>query len=604
MLPHLRSDLSIERTEQSGQVQYLVTEPSQGRSYRLYEVEYLIAKMFDGQTEPQKVLSRAQSELGFDASEDDFQRFIEQLIELGFVYGGAAPSGAASTEAPSEAMFNNHAGSTMEHEKERLVRSGVLHIKQGLFGQARDHFLAAKKSDPTDGKIAVMLNHFDVVGDDNGPSELEYLWKQTSNQYPELCAEIGAPGDGVAPIPVEDEAGRERAVRRPSRQSWVTVGVSALCLALLVVVGLGVRSILFPPQKQVTLDRVRTQKTNVYFSVQAVERAPKRQWSLKFGKPGTVTELVAKTGETVKAGKIVARLQLPAAQEKAFKVAHAQRLTLEKTFIALSLQVERDLAIVNDKQAAVQVLKANLESARTAGQRREAAAFEKRIVLANKELAKLRAQTLKPRQLKDKIDKQVKAAVQAEDKLVAASEWAFLRAPQDAVVAKVDFRLGGKASEASELLLVDRSALHLTFTGNDVRLQGAQKGGGAKVTTGLGSVVTGTLLDLQPNKFVVEVGTSLEEFAKGEVGDIRWLKETVNDALVVPASAKQGEDWLWTVSGGRAYKQKVVWLDARGKDAFIRSGVKTGDLVIAGPEDIWPALQEGDHVVAQEAVVP
>lgn len=599
MFPLLRSDLSIEKTDQSGQVQYLITEPTQGRSYRLYEVEYLIAKMFDGQTDPKAALLRAQSELGFDANEEDFTRFIEQLVELGFI---SEPT-AGTVAAPSTAIFSEAPADSLEHEKERLVRSGLLHVKQGLFAQARDHFLAAKKCDASDGKIAVMLNHFDVVGEDNGPSELEYLWKQSSHLYPELCAEIGNPGSGVAPIPVEHEAGRERSVR-PQRNWTSILGMSVLALALLAVVGFGVRATLFPSRKLVVLDRARAQKVNTYFDAQVKERLPKRKWVQKFGKAGVVAEVRHKSNEAVKAGKVVARLALPAPLEKSYKAARTQRQVLEKTQLALSLQVERELAAVNDKVAALQALKDKLKAAKDGGQRKDAAALDKRVAAASKDLAKARAQSLKPRTMKDKIDKQVRAAEAVEAKVIAAAGWAFIRAPEDSVLAEVGVRAGGKATESSEIVFVDRAAIHFVFAGKDERLKSLQKGGGARLQSGQGIMVSGTMVESADGRYVVEVDTELEEFGRGDAKEVLLVKEVINDAVVVAASAKVDDESVWIQGGEQVYRKKVTWIEVRGKDAFARAGLKAGDVVVAGPPEVFSQLADGDRITSIDGVQP
>src|SRR3954468_22524873 len=89
MQPTFRSDLICAREEQQGVVFYKIDDPETKTSFRLYEIEYLIAQKLDGQRDLQQVIESVKAEYDFDISEADLQKFISQLESMGFVRGGA-----------------------------------------------------------------------------------------------------------------------------------------------------------------------------------------------------------------------------------------------------------------------------------------------------------------------------------------------------------------------------------------------------------------------------------------------------------------------------------------------------------------------------------
>ena len=289
MAAKFKTNLKAEREEQNGSAFYQVSDPETGKSFRLYEVEYLIAKMLDGQTPNEAMPARVQNELQFELSLEDFAKFLRELTDLGFLESTTQrePSVAPATLAPLSVALGEsneevvdsdieeimgepmEAEPPLEHEQERLVRSGVLHIKQGMVGQARDYFLAARKCAPDDGRVATMLNHLDVVGEDDSTADLEYLWKQALQLYPELCQELGPPGSGTAPIPLEEHGRREGIVVRARKRRGTLVALVLLGVG----VGLGLRyawPMLAAPPPLVETDRVHAQKIQLTFDAEAV----------------------------------------------------------------------------------------------------------------------------------------------------------------------------------------------------------------------------------------------------------------------------------------------------------------------------------------------
>lgn len=56
-----------------------------GRQHRLYEKEYLVAGLFDGRRDVEKVAQLAQKKSGQDMLPIDVERFAQQLLALGFI---------------------------------------------------------------------------------------------------------------------------------------------------------------------------------------------------------------------------------------------------------------------------------------------------------------------------------------------------------------------------------------------------------------------------------------------------------------------------------------------------------------------------------------
>ena len=208
MTPTFRSDLTCSREEQQGVVFYRIDDPKAQTSFRLYEIEYLIAKKLDGTRTLLEVIAAVKKEFNFDISEPDLQRFVNQLESMGFLLGGrdgeasveqetavmARPSKAPAA-APESLDLLDDAGGAEPHldqaEFDRLLRSAFMHVKQGYIVHARDYFLAAKELNPTDDRLAKLVHHLEIIGDASGPAEVEYLWNQATELFPDVAARLG-----------------------------------------------------------------------------------------------------------------------------------------------------------------------------------------------------------------------------------------------------------------------------------------------------------------------------------------------------------------------------------------------------------------------------
>lgn len=103
MRPQFRSDLQASREEQQGVVFYRIDDPQTQTSFRLYEIEYLIARKLDGRRELNEVIGAVKAEYNFDITEPDLKKFVSQLESMGFITSAAAVSPAPAPAAPAPA---------------------------------------------------------------------------------------------------------------------------------------------------------------------------------------------------------------------------------------------------------------------------------------------------------------------------------------------------------------------------------------------------------------------------------------------------------------------------------------------------------------------
>src|SRR5579885_2263698 len=85
--PRFRTDLLSQRGEAEGITFYDVTDKQTGTSFRMYEVEYLVAKALDGRS-LDAVAREVVAKLGVETNADELRGLVQKLGELGFLQGG------------------------------------------------------------------------------------------------------------------------------------------------------------------------------------------------------------------------------------------------------------------------------------------------------------------------------------------------------------------------------------------------------------------------------------------------------------------------------------------------------------------------------------
>ena len=91
MQPTFRTDLTCSREEQQGVVFFRIDDAATNTTFRLYEIEYLIAQKLDGQRSLQQVIDAVKMEYNFDITPADLEKFIAQLESMGFVQTTSQP---------------------------------------------------------------------------------------------------------------------------------------------------------------------------------------------------------------------------------------------------------------------------------------------------------------------------------------------------------------------------------------------------------------------------------------------------------------------------------------------------------------------------------
>jgi hypothetical protein len=77
--------LRITEVKNGDASHFLIEDQHSGKRHRLYEKEYLVAHLFDGERPLSEVTALARKRGGIEAQEIDIDRFALQLVALGFV---------------------------------------------------------------------------------------------------------------------------------------------------------------------------------------------------------------------------------------------------------------------------------------------------------------------------------------------------------------------------------------------------------------------------------------------------------------------------------------------------------------------------------------
>src|SRR5262249_19563254 len=99
--PRFRTDLAANRGELQGLCYYDVTDRATGTTFRMYEIEYLVARSLDGRP-LDAVATDVTSRLGVETSADELSAYVDKLRELGFLEtagGGLAGDVSAALES-------------------------------------------------------------------------------------------------------------------------------------------------------------------------------------------------------------------------------------------------------------------------------------------------------------------------------------------------------------------------------------------------------------------------------------------------------------------------------------------------------------------------
>jgi HlyD family secretion protein len=611
MPPRFRSDLQCSREEQQGVVFFRVDDPKTQTSFRLYEIEYLIAQKLDGARALGDVIRAVKDEYNFDISEPDLQKFVSQLDSMGFVEkeGGAAsvPAASAETKVMDRSKVEVESGVGAEGETElvdadllaepiqpadeaelrRLLKSALLHVRQGYIVHARDYFLAARELDPGNTSLAKLVSNLEIMGDASGPAEVDYLWNQACELFPDIAQEV-APQAGSSSA-AQDDDGLDDAMSRydlRGRMLW-----PALLVAL---VGVGGGTLyhfaksahVFDSTAKVSVVALHAQRIPIYYDMPAESvRAAREEW-LQFASSGKIVEVSATPGMRVQADQVLVSLALRPALEKQLAAARTVMKKAEGEHEKVEAKLDK---AVQDREAA--------EADRTEGGRKRDSAkgahangkkakaklkASKRLGQAAKRERALQRQEAKAKQKLDQARKKVEA-------LEAQGAQKRVHAPFAGLVVEVAVHKGQTANKDQKaVLLRDNLEARLTFTVKDAG--SLVVGGDAYVSVARGVPSRAEVVLVQPGDKGQRIEVTLVDPAGAFVDmpptEFRLARELVDRAFQVPVSALVSDE-----TGNR------VLVDLQGRAIARKVEVLSRDAANAVIRDTNEALHEGDRVV-------
>ena len=641
MQPRFRSDLTCSREEQQGVVFYRIDDPKSQTNFRLYEIEYLIAQKLDGQRALDDVIKAVKSEYNFDISEPDLTKFVSQLDSMGFIEKeetATRPPENADTRIMDRSrvqvegdidvledadLLEAQASPVDEAELKRLLKSALLHVRQGYIVHARDYFLAAKELNPGDAKLAKLVSHLEIIGDSSGPAEVDYLWTQARELYPEIAEE-------VLPL-AEAKTGAPRAAaelpREPKRRDD-DLRTRLIWLALLVVLVGGAGGALyyfaavnhvFEGAAKVAVVSLRSQRLPVYSDTPAESvRAAREAW-LQFAASGKVAEVSVTPGARVQTDQTLVSLALSPAADKqlqgartAAKAAEDDHEKIATKLNALMREREALEAERNDADHKLDQLKtANLTGAGGA-QKRDLDKWKKAKAKANKKLSALAKRERAPRQQELKAKQKLDQAKQKLEALEVQNTRKQVRAPFSGVVVEVSAKKGQNAEKDQKaLLLRDNLEARLSFVMKDAG--SLATGGEAFVSVARGVPSRAKVMSVDTVNGAKRVEISLVDpagsFIDMKPQEFRLVREFVDRAFDIPVSAlvtdSRGTHVLVELSG-RAIARPVEALSRSSANAIIRDKAGTlrdGDRIVVdrlGAEGGVTSIADGSFLEVQQ----
>ncbi|MEL6340014.1 MAG: HlyD family efflux transporter periplasmic adaptor subunit [Myxococcota bacterium] len=616
MRPHFRSDLQCSREEQQGVVFYRVDDPRSETNFRLYEIEYLIATKLDGERTLDDVIALVRDEHSFDISEPDLERFVSQLESMGFLENGAGWGLAADDpEADAETLemkpdpigdvdllpeldaVEVDATDIEPGEYERLLRSALLHVRQGLLVHARDYFLAARELDSSNEKLAMVVSHLEIVGDSPSTAEMDYMWEQASALAPEIAAEVIDMTEGTEVANrVPDTFGIESEEDIRSRVLWT--------LALLVVLVAGTGAIywasqefdVFAAPQEVRVAELKSTRMPDYFPSAATAVRAFREKRFGFSESGRVESLLVKAGDRVTRDQTLAMLELPPRLDRKLqavrrKVDKAQAVydKAARKVEAIeanqqSIQLERDDAVERLKELQPKQL-----LGRGSVSKREIEKWKRATAQANKKLSQLAKKKRKPeaqaRKAKKKLDAATKRLTDQQRRLGGK----ILKAPITGKLVELKITEGRNVSaRASLATLRDERSVVLSFQLDDAPK--LQAGGQAFVSVKGGKPTNAKVSSRKGDTGEVFLEIALDDptgaYLETDPGEFKLVRDYVEPAFEVPTSAlskREGSSVVFVVRQNRAHAVPISILRQDAAQAVITNStgsLRNGDRLV------------------------
>lgn len=613
MRPVFRNDLVCSREEQQGVVFYRIDDPETQTSFRLYEIEFLIAKKLDGSLSFEQVIDAVKKEFNFDITLSDLDRFVGQLESMGFLVSPtkAKTQEQETTKTTTQVMpkprqtasdlemiepitMPDSESSAKVADFERHLRSALLQVKQGYIVHARDYFLAARDLQPTDERLRKIVNHLEIIGDASGPAEVEYLWNQARELFPEYVDDLSDVVEPRAPAIRHDltpPMGTDTAVQHDdlrARIVWSVVAILVIGLGLGALVWVVKVAKIFETSAKVRVATLTAEKIPIFYSSPASQVVPLKETWLQSPSNGQVTDVAVNTGSRVNQGDILVTLNLaPAVQtqldaiRKSLKTVSDNGKKIDEKLEKLASERE---AIEAERTAAEDRLR-QLTPKGILGKggvsKRDLEKWKRVKVGANKKLTALAKRERGPRQLKQKNeDKRQTLQKKLEDieKKIANK---LIRAPFAGTIHDIKTEVGATLTDKQQVLLLrDAQSVKLVFSlGASSDLQ---NGGECFVSVARGSPSRAKITNVQKDNSDVKVDISLTDptsgFAQLSPKEFRLVKEFAEPAFRVPASAVVQDEKgtrVFMALQRRALERDVDVLEQDATSAVIRDTAGT-----------------------------
>ena len=405
----------------------------------------------------------------------------------------------------------------------RLLKSAFLHVRQGYPVHAMDFFLAAREMDPSDPRLASLASSVDVVGDNPTPNELEQIWRQCQDMFPELTRDItpllnnAASGTAARLAQVA-----ERSVAASSRDLRLRVGLTLLLLIMVVGGAAGLvlasrRLHLFEGPVPVLARALEGRRVPILYPQSALQVLPQREAWLTFGTAGILGGALPKVGTQVVAHEVLAVQSLPPKQatqlrrltlgQEAAQAAHS-KATARLEQVLQTRQTVQGACVLAENWLREMRPKSGLRTDQ--GSKKDMERWRRELARGRKRLAQLARLERQPRQLEAKAKKRLERAQQQLQQLHAHLGGRSLKAPFAGEIMEIKaVRDQALAADTPVLLLRDHAQVRLIFL---VAQPGAlQVGGEALVVVGNASPLAAKIASLEPQQGQIRIGLELPD---------------------------------------------------------------------------------------------
>jgi hypothetical protein len=553
MRPLFKKNLISVREEQQGVVYYRIDDPSTRTSFKLYEIEYLIAQKCDGTHDVGALVGLVKRDLNFGVTEDDLKKFIKQMQAMGFMSVVLEePLSSVSSAAPASTVS---AELNPVQEIDRLMREAVACIQRRNIAQVRDYIAKARVLAPQDERLRTLLGHAQLVSSSDD-AEYHTLLEWVQRLFPHLDSEESTQPSFTPPTPqpvLEDERTNVSdvytvsSVQKRSKKA-LFVGLFAFSVAVFLGVAWYLRW--FETPVWVSVISLKAARAPAVYSGAAQQLTARQEAWLAFQKDGTIA-FVPAVGDAVKKDTLLASLHMP---EDIFKnlektTAAHQKATQKKTALQHALDpLEQQRTTLIEQVNAAQAEIKKLLSATSSKNKTLVAKKKADVARYHKTLASL---AVKKQPLQKALAQAEKTLAQTRAALDAANLQAQpyrIYAPFDGTVMQVNAQAEAMLSaDTKTLFLADITSTRVRFSSNDK--SSLQTGGVVQVLLPGSPPLQGTVETNNAESVWIDIADPTHTLRTRKPEEFFLVREFVEGAFSVPKSAvlhnAQKKPFVW-----------------------------------------------------------